>query len=99
MISTIYRFDHTLNLNSHKQMFTVFVAPHIHYCQPVWANSNIGLLKQMNRVLLRAARIIINNCNTELKQQTYKMISIVTLHALFHSKMFVICLQSFMIMR
>ena len=65
MIGTIHLFGYTLNLNSrpYKQTITAFVFPHVNFSLLVWANSNIGLCTNMDKVLLKAVRIILNHRN------------------------------------
>jgi len=71
LTGVIQRFGSILNADCRKKLIHAFVTPHLRYCLPVWGSTLLGTKTAMNTVLLRAARIMLNNRHIELDNSTY----------------------------
>ena len=70
MTGTIQRFVNTLNVDCQKMIFHVFVLPRVRYCLPVWDNMSTGIQSSLDRVLLRAIRVITNNHSADFNRDS-----------------------------
>ena len=71
MTGTIQRFVNTLNVDCRKKIFHVFVLPRVRYCLPVWDNMSTGIQSSLDRVLLRAIRVITNNHSADFNRSVH----------------------------
>ena len=69
-IAAICRFGRSLNFNTRLIAFNAFICHHLDYCLPVWGNSSLSIIKVMDKVLVRCARVIHGQCDIKLSSLT-----------------------------
>ena len=71
-MTAICRFGRSLNFNTRFIAFNAFIRPHLDYCLPVWGNFSLSITKDMDKVLVRCARVIHGQRDIKLSSLTEK---------------------------
>jgi ribonuclease P/MRP protein subunit RPP40 len=59
-LAVLRRLGNSMNTNTRQQVFSGFVKSRLNYCLPVWGNTSTACQNQINGLLKRSARFILN---------------------------------------
>jgi ribonuclease P/MRP protein subunit RPP40 len=65
-LAVLRRLGWSMNVNARRQVFNGFVRSRMTYCLPVWGNTSVSCQHLFDKLLVKAARFILNDPNAQL---------------------------------
>ena len=72
----IRRFGRAFDVRTRLRLYNAFIKPCFMLCLPVWGNAFCGIVSQMNNVITRCLRAVINNNTAVIANNTSNTLEI-----------------------
>lgn len=71
-LAVLRRLGGSMNVNARRQVFNGFVKSRMTYCLPVWGNTSVSCQHLFDKLLVKAARFILNDSNAQLDAHVFE---------------------------
>jgi hypothetical protein len=71
-LAVLRRLGGSMNVNARRQVFNGFVKSRMTYCLPVWGNTSVSSQHLFDKLLIKAARFILNDPNAQLDARVFE---------------------------